>query len=462
MFSPEDYKIGRNLDYAMLSRSKPRLPIDYDQHIPTSRPLSSPMLLFDTNNSPSQPSNHDAIAATTSSDSRIKDRPFFASPLPSSHENERDLNPYDGSSPNNYSRPIKSPDRMIDSVLYQKIVSDQMKSSQNKALEEHLREELRQQQENYQISVQESEKQAKIMKEEIEKAVENALSENDKRWEEIVADKSMIIEKLEDRIDEVHMKHENIVDEMKRNMEQQVHEMKEKMSHQIKDLEEKYDQKYHDLERKAKEQCDKYAKSLDQEKQNYHIALVTEYATKEESNKSIYEKKLKKYEKQIIEAEEAYRMKTASIEAQLKASREEILLLRRNFELTELGLQEELGLKDIRLSSLQSRLDEYSDISKAMSEWRSISTELSALCIRTCAKAVDLPEISSAILAPRYSNPRLSRMTKGGWMMAVEDMIGVDIKEEFLLEYNLLRKRALAIDRKQLIRLLKYSKVRLT
>lgn len=86
-----------------------------------------------------------------------------------------------------------------------------------------------------------------------------------------------------------------------------------------------------------------------------------------------------------------------------------------------------------------------------------MATELGALSIRTCAKAMDMPDITDHIVT-NISNPKYTKTTRGGWSMN-QFPSNESSQSDFLKEYNQIREKFLILDRKSLIKLLKHSKV---
>lgn len=110
--------------------------------------------------------------------------------------------------------------------------------------------------------------------------------------------------------------------------------------------------------------------------------------------------------------------------------------------------------------TIQQRLDAGNDLDRAVDRWRRLAVELATMNIESCAAVEKLPEqIAPPVQATDH------------WKELFRELSGPLPKDSQLKEarrsaydkktkqYNQMRKQSIVIDRKQLIKLLKLSKV---
>lgn len=318
---------------------------------------------------------------------------------------------------------IQKPMSPIDSDLLERIINDQLMNSQQKYKESKLREELQLQQLTYENRILESEKQLEERQHDLSRTLDIALTENNKRWEALLREKNVLIESITERLRLCQENHKQEIDSLEKNYQSQLKKIEETKTNEFK----------------------------------------TQLEYKEHIIKEMYDKKLKQYEKQIIDAEQAYSQKSTSVELALRKLQLDHQSFKQDTEIKEKSLKEELALKDIRLVSQANLLDEFNMVKKSLNEWQKISGELSALCIRTCVKANELPDISRLNL-PNWQNQSNYNLGANSFSQTNNSLAArgssinfLDL--EFLNEYNQCQRKSVTIERKSLVKLLKFSKV---
>ena len=206
-----------------------------------------------------------------------------------------------------------------------------------------------------------------------------------------------------------------------------------------------------ELEAKHEEQIKAVRDRLELETKAKDLAFNARLEAKEASITQSYEKKLLKFEKQVEEVQQTYKNKTLVIQGALEEARRECMSMQAAFTAKEDSWREELGLKDKRLVSIQARFDDTNRLERTLEQWQKLALELATMNIETCAVALKLPE--------------LMKPPEDRWKDVFRELSnGKDDKskeyEDKAEEYNKLRKSSMAINRKQLVKLLKFSKVK--
>lgn len=116
----------------------------------------------------------------------------------------------------------------------------------------------------------------------------------------------------------------------------------------------------------------------------------------EDRIKKTYEKKLKKYEKQIREVIQTYNEKELVINGSLDEARRELLQVQNSVAAKERVLREEMVLKDKRMVAMQAQLHAVDEITRIADVWRSQARDLASVIIQACVSVRDLPNVPEA------------------------------------------------------------------
>jgi hypothetical protein len=174
---------------------------------------------------------------------------------------------------------------------------------------------------------------------------------------------------------------------------------------------------------------------------------------KEAHIKEHYDKKLKKFEKLLLESQAAYQNKQLVIQGSLDEARREYTSLKIAFDAKETTLREELNLKDRQLISQQSRIDALSRVKQESDSWKRLASDVAGLAIRACATAVTLPDFR---LPPDESIAALLT----GFQRTIYEHTNEDYKlfKRSMDEYERFKRCTMALDRKRLVKLLRFCK----
>lgn len=344
------------------------------------------------------------------------------------------------------------PKREITSPLLNLISQDQVTNTHNKIIESQIRDELNQYRLSYEAKKQENDT-LEVLEEclrdnqvELRKSIDKAVTDVNTHWEKALQDKQQIIDKLTEQL------HKGQLDSLQRE------KVMEKLhDDRVKALISEWTLKLDLAEEKHKFELDSYSKHLSSQYDAKEASADMRLELKENQIREHYEKRLKKYEKQIMEAEQAYQSKALTVQGSLDEARRENDSLKAFYDAKEEALREEVSLKDKRLIALRGKLDQINQISKALDEWRRIAAEVAAISIRTCAKAEEFPNNPFQ----KYFQPgHFATSSSSINLDNINDALSQHEAEvKFIQDYRKMKKKSVAVERKLMVNLLRYAKV---
>lgn len=128
------------------------------------------------------------------------------------------------------------------------------------------------------------------------------------------------------------------------------------------------------------------------EKSAVSVSSQAHLDAKEEELKRSYEKKIKRFEKQVIEVERSYTQKSQFLQGSLDEARRECQRLKASHAYQFDALNEELRIKDLRILAMQDRISVVDEIARSNESWKAAAAALSTKVIRACSTVTNLPK----------------------------------------------------------------------
>lgn len=233
--------------------------------------------------------------------------------------------------------------------------------------------------------------QHKLAEQHMKSEIDNIKEEYLEQYQQTIAQQEAYYQQelaLKDaRIKDLTLEKSNILKEQK----QKLKEKDDWYIAQLQSAEATYQSRLAKQEEAMKEKLQLIQDQVNTENERRSLLEKARIEAKEMSLHEAYEKKMKKFAKQIEKIMEHYRDKELVIHGNLEEARREISYLTASHEATMQAHREELGLKDKRLVDMQRELAELDEIERQLDNWRNAARDLSALVIHTCATVEELP-----------------------------------------------------------------------
>jgi hypothetical protein len=188
------------------------------------------------------------------------------------------------------------------------------------------------------------------------------------------------------------------------------------------------------------------------DKQSFDLVESSRTEARFKATTEQYEKKLKKYEKQVQDVISTYHTKELKILGALEEARRECARIQSVSDAREQTLRDELSMKDRRLIAVQSRLDSFEHACKKIEIWRTLAAELARSAIHSVASAKDLPTV------PEHPEDLILGMFHGFSKETYRDSAQQKLIKD-IDQYNKTKKRFVAMEKKALSKVLKRSEV---
>ena len=200
------------------------------------------------------------------------------------------------------------------------------------------------------------------------KVLETTLEENNRRWEAAMAAKQEETDKYKRSFLESEKRYEDEIKMMKKSFEQL---LENKDSHWKNIL--------IDVENKARREMESLKDRVSLDNEAKAIAGEARCEAAESKAQTVFDKKLKRYEKQVTQVLERFEDRKLKYEGALEEVRRQ---LRETTEITDKKvayLHEELVLKEKRITSIVGKIQQHNALTAEINRWREIAKELAMM-----------------------------------------------------------------------------------
>ena len=204
------------------------------------------------------------------------------------------------------------------------------------------------------------------------KAFEASLAENNKKWEVSMTQMEEELSKYRRLIVESEKKHEDEIKSLKKSFEQQL----DNKDTQWKSV-------LIDCENKARRELESFKDRLNLESEAREIGTLVKIEANQERAQALFDKKLKKYEKQVSLIIERFDDKKLKYEGALEEVRRQLRECAELNEKKSTYLHEEVLLKEKRVTSILGKLQQYNTVTSELNRWRDIAKELATMVVNT-------------------------------------------------------------------------------
>ena len=313
----------------------------------------------------------------------------------------------------------------------------------------HIDEEIAELKRYHQSQLDSSQSEWKNILEEQKRIHEEMMKSKEQSLLSRLSESSRIIDVLQSSLREKQSK----ISELESTIQQQKREYEEQQKHNSRKALEEIG--IHEAEwRKKIETCEmEHQRSLQTiqdrmsiEKSALELTMQAKLESKEEQTARNYEKKMKKFERQVIEAENAYTQKAQFLQGSLDELRRENLRLRTVHRSQVEKLEEELHIKDSRLVSMHSSINTVDEITRLSEAWKASTVLLASKVVRACSTVTNIPKVECkndiyADLFRGFVANRDSEDRTGNGLL--DDIVGINkklITKAFLTSKRLIEK----------------------
>lgn len=273
------------------------------------------------------------------------------------------------------------------------------------------------------------------------------MAARESHWKEIVEEKVKHTEVL-------IAQHQREINEYKKRL----HDKDEFYVGQMSAMEKQYQQQQQELDNRWKDRIKVLQDQINIDKERSALTEKAKIEAKEASLQMTYEKKVKKFTKQLESVMEHYRAKELMIQGALEEARREIINLQANHAALEQVNREELLLKDKRLVEIRQYLDEADSINRRADEWKTLARELSTIVVQACATVEELPDELWTSTTPGLFTSVWDELRgqNGSTTRTGYGKVSVD---EHVRSYSEKKRDCVVANRAELAKCLKYSKI---
>lgn len=278
----------------------------------------------------------------------------------------------------------------------------------------------------------------------LSKTQQKMIDEKETHWQILILERDRRIRQLEEQL-QFHEKE----------WKQKSHDKSEQYIAQMNAMEQQHHANLHAQETRWREKVQVIQDQINTSEEHRRLTEKAKLEAKEVALQRAFDKKIKRYTKQIETVVEHYNAKELVVQGALEEARREIIHLQAVHSAQEQCNKEELVLKDKRLVEIQQYLDEVDEISRDKQEWRTTAHELASIVIIACGTVEELPaELWSNTTPGLFTSVWDDlRQKKSGYGMAAVD--------DHVRSYTEKKRECVIASRAALAKCLRYSKVRL-
>lgn len=252
------------------------------------------------------------------------------------------------------------------------------------------------------------------------------------------------------------------------NTEELVNKMKKSEERLINDMvnqENSYKEKISEMIVSYEQKLDNYKNNIFLNNESNKLINQTKIDAKKSYYQKLYEHKLKKYEQNIMKVINSYNEKELLLSGTIEEIRREKLEIITEKNIIEKQLREELLLKDKKIIKIEDSYNVINDLNNIISNYKEICKKLSILIIQLSSTISNLP------ILPHHNLDLLDQLmllyndnnTNRNYIGISSDAKLSSKKEtlEFYQHYQKVHEKNVLINKKKLLKILKFSKVHL-